>query len=65
MFIISFYKKWGIYIFLLVEIIIFSILTDNFLTWNNMMNIIRQSAMLGIVVVGVSFVMICGEAICP
>ncbi|EOS74418.1 MAG: ABC transporter permease [Lachnospiraceae bacterium] len=60
MFIISFYKKWGIYIFLLVEIIIFSILTDNFLTWNNMMNIIRQSAMLGIVVVGVSFVMICG-----
>lgn len=58
--VISFYKKWGIYLFLLVEVIIFTLLTDNFFSWNNIMNIIRQSAMLGIVVVGVSFVMICG-----
>ncbi len=57
---ISFYKKWGIYIFLLAEVILFTLLTDNFFSWNNVMNIVRQSAMLGIVVVGVCFVMICG-----
>lgn len=58
--ILSLYKKWGIYIFLLIEVIFFSIIADNFCSWNNLMNIVRQSAMLGIVVVGVSFVMICG-----
>lgn len=55
------YKKWGIYIFLLAEVLLFSAMSPKiFFTFNNFLNILRQTAMLGIVVVGVSFVMIGG-----
>lgn len=54
------YKKYGIYIILLCVIAIFGFSTPNFLSFENLMNVIRQVSMFGIVVVGVTFVMISG-----
>lgn len=57
---LKFYKKWGIYVLLLIEIIVFTLIAPGFMTWTNMMNVIRQVSMLGIVVTGVSIIMIGG-----
>ena len=58
--IMKFYKKFGIYILLLVEVIAFSILADNFLSAKNLLNILRQISMLGIVASGATFVLMTG-----
>ncbi len=57
---IDYYKKYGIYIFLAVVFIFFAIAAPNFLTSKNVINILRQVSMFGIVVMGVTFVMIGG-----
>ena len=57
---IDYYKKFGIYIFLAVVFVFFAIFAPNFLSSNNVINILRQVSMFGIVVVGVSAVMIGG-----
>lgn len=54
------YKKYGIYIFLAVVFAVFSIFAPGFLAFKNVINILRQVSMFGIVVVGVSMVMIGG-----
>lgn len=54
------YKKYGTYIFLAVLIAVFSILAPNFLSATNFINILRQVSIFGIVVTGVSMVMIGG-----
>lgn len=58
----EFYKKYGIYLILLFIFIFFSIFANNFLTLNNLLNVLRQVSMFGIVVVGITFVMIGGGA---
>jgi len=57
---IDYYKKYGIYIFLAAVFIFFAVAAPNFLSSKNVINILRQVSMFGIVVMGVSFVMIGG-----
>lgn len=56
----KFYKKYGLFILLAVLTVIFSILNRQFLTIDNLMNILRQISMFGIVVVGYTMVMVSG-----
>ena len=56
----TFYKKYGIYCVLLAIIVFFSIASSSFLSGDNLINILRQVSMFGIVVVGVSMVIISG-----
>lgn len=57
---IDIYKKYGIFILLAVVFVFFAAAAPNFLSATNVINIIRQCSMFGIVVVGVSMVMIGG-----
>ncbi len=57
---VDYYKKYGIYIFLAVVFIFFAFAAPNFLSSKNVINIFRQVSMFGIVVIGVTFVMIGG-----
>lgn len=57
---IDIYKKWGIWILLVVVFTFFSLAAPGFLKFKNVINILRQVSMFGIVVVGVSMVMIGG-----
>ena len=57
---IDYYKKFGIYIFLIVVFVFFAVCAPNFLSYKNVINILRQVSMFGIVVTGVSAVMIGG-----
>lgn len=57
---IDIYKKYGIWILLVVVFTFFSFAAPGFLTFKNVINILRQVSMFGIVVVGVSMVMIGG-----
>ena len=54
------YKKYGIYILLVVVFAFFAVAAPNFLAAKNVINILRQVSMFGIVVVGVCMVMIGG-----
>ena len=56
------YKKAGIIVFLLPELILFSAITPNFLSGSNFINLLRQIAMLGIASIGISFLMIGGAS---
>lgn len=55
-----FYKKFGIYLILVITFIIFSMFADSFLTQKNIINVLRQISMLGIATVAVTFMMISG-----
>lgn len=57
---IYYYKKYGIYIFLTAVFIFFAVAAPNFLSAKNVINILRQISMFGIVVMGVTLVMIGG-----
>ena len=57
---VDYYKKYGIYIFLIAVFAFFAIFAPNFLSYKNVINILRQVSMFGIVVVGVAAVMIGG-----
>lgn len=52
--------KYGIYIAFAILFIILSISSDSFLTSTNIINIFRQVSIIGIVAVGMSFVIITG-----
>ena len=54
------FSKYGIYIVLILMIILFSLLSDAFLTPNNLFNILRQVAVVGTAAVGMTFVMLTG-----
>ena len=56
----KFYKKYGIYILLVVEVVAFSFIAENFLSVKNLLNILRQISMLGIVASGATFVLMTG-----
>lgn len=56
----AFAKQFGIYIVLLFLIIFFTIVSENFLVSNNLLNVARQVSMMGIAAVGFSFVLLLG-----
>ena len=58
----KFYKRFGIYLILLAVFLFFAIREPAFLSVNNLINILRQVSMFGIVIMGVSFIMISGGA---
>lgn len=58
----SFYRKFGAYTILAVVFLFFAITQKAFLSSANLMNVLQQIAIYGIVVTGVSFVMISGGA---
>lgn len=53
-------KRRAIFVVLIVLFILFSLLTDKFLSVKNLLNIARQVAVLGIASVGMTFVMLIG-----
>lgn len=53
-------RKYGIILVMVALIVLFSLLSDVFLTYNNLMNILRQVSMIGIASVGGMFVMLLG-----
>ncbi|MCI8464716.1 MAG: ABC transporter permease [Lachnospiraceae bacterium] len=56
----KFYKKYGIFVVLVVLFAFFSIAAEGFLNTPSLMNILRQSVVYGVMVVGVTIVMISG-----
>jgi len=52
--------KYGIFIVFLVMVLILSLLTDRFLTVNNLLNVVRQVSFNGILAIGMTFVVITG-----
>ncbi len=54
------FSKYAIVIALFVLIVIFSLLSDSFLTGRNLMNILRQVAVVGICAVGMTTVILTG-----
>ncbi len=55
-----FYKKYGLFVILAVLVVVFSIFNRQFFTVGNLINILRQISMFGIVVAGYTMVMISG-----
>ena len=58
--IFSILRSYGVLIALVLIIIIASILEPSFLTTNNVLNMLRQASVIGIVSLGVTFVMMTG-----
>jgi ribose transport system permease protein len=56
----SFYKKWGILLILVLEVAIFGIFSENFLTAGNLMVVGRQVSFIGVAAVGGTFLMLTG-----
>ena len=56
----KYFKKYGIFIALLLICIILTIATPNFLTVQNMVMVLRQTSINGILAIGVTFVIISG-----
>ena len=57
----KFFKKYGIMISFLIITVIISIITPKFLSFRNIMNILRQSSIVGIMAIGTTFVIIGGD----
>jgi len=57
------YKKYIVYISFLIVLLFFSIILHDkgFLSYNNMMNILRQTAMISVMAVGMTFTISAGE----
>ncbi len=56
----KFFNKYGIYFVLLAMIIVLSLLSSSFLTVTNMLNILRQVSISGIIAVGMTMVLVTG-----
>lgn len=54
----NFVGNYGIVVFFVLIVVILSIATPHFLTLNNIVNVIRQSSIVGIIALGMTFVMI-------
>lgn len=55
---VNYFYKYGIYIILILLILLFSLQSKQFLTLNNFINILQQSAALGIATAGMILVML-------
>ncbi|TVR05536.1 MAG: ABC transporter permease [Spirochaetaceae bacterium] len=53
-------KTYGIFLAFLLICIILAILSPVFLRWNNILNVIRQSSIYGVMAVGMTFVILSG-----
>ncbi|WP_010273400.1 ABC transporter permease [Paenibacillus senegalensis] len=53
-------RRYGIIIILLLMVLILSSISDAFLTWNNIMNVLRQVSIIGILAVGMTFIILTG-----
>ena len=51
----------GAWLLIIVVGLILTVATDTFLSWTNIMNVIRQTAVVSIIAMGVSFVVLGGE----
>jgi len=58
---VDFWEIYGIPIAFVVLFIIFSLLHDNFLTFDNIMNILRATSIIAIVAIGTTILMISGN----
>ena len=56
----NYIKQFGTIVMLLILVVLFSISTSSFLTFKNGINILRQVSVLGILSVGMTFVMVTG-----
>lgn len=56
----DFYEKYGIMVVFVLEVILCTFLSDRFLSSGNILNILRQIAMTGILAIGMTFVCITG-----
>ena len=57
---VEFYEKYGVLFVFILEIILFEILSNKFLSTTNILNVLRQIAMTGILAIGMTFVCITG-----
>lgn len=57
----AFYNKFGIFIVLAVLIVFCSIISESFFSSNNIINILRQNAIIAIIACGAQLVLLCGE----
>ncbi|MHC4691336.1 MAG: ABC transporter permease [Planctomycetota bacterium] len=52
------FRKYGIFIAFIVVIVILSIICPSFLTWKNLLNIVRKSSIHGVMAIGMTFVIL-------
>lgn len=57
----EFYTKFGIFVILIIAIVVAAILSDAFLTPRNLLNILRQNAVILVIAMGAQMVLISGE----
>jgi len=53
-----FFRRYGIVISFLLLCLVLSLLSDRFLTWTNILNVLRQSSINGIIAVGMTMVIL-------
>lgn len=56
----KFYKKWGLFVVFAVLFALFACIADGFLLTKNLINILKQASVYGIMCVGVTIVMVSG-----
>lgn len=54
-------REFGVFLGLLALFLVFSLISPNFLTFTNLMNILRQVSILGILSIGMTMVIVSGE----
>ena len=54
-------RELGVFIALILLIVFFSITSPHFLKINNLINIVRQISLLGIIAMGMTMIIVCGE----
>lgn len=54
----EFYEKYGVLVVFIIEMILFALLSDRFLSATNILNVLRQIAMTGILAIGMTYVCI-------
>ena len=52
------FRKYGIFIAFIAVIVILSIICPSFLTWKNLLNIVRKSSIHGVMAIGMTFVIL-------
>ncbi len=56
----KFYKKYGLFVVFVILFVLFSCIADGFLYTKNLLNILKQASIYGIMCVGVTIVMVSG-----
>lgn len=56
----KFYKKYGLFVVFCVLFVLFAVIADGFLSTRNLINILKQASVYGIMCVGVTIVMVSG-----